>query len=252
MPEDYQSILTSLGVEEPATTEAAPEAQPEVEPAQPEATPAAPATEDPATPEQKPDGEQAQAPVQNKDNEAFAALRSENTKYKRLIQQLKSSAGFQGSDDDFLSSLSNAAYDQEAKRNNVSPELLRRMDQLEERNKTLVEAQNRTVFAQNLKTLQDTYQLSDNDIKDFIDVAVREHIDLTIPGTNFITLYQGLCFDKLNAKLIEAERQKWIAQDSKSNSATVPDGRSGKKEPEKTDVNTMAEFDSLLQSIPTK
>ena len=52
--------------------------------------------------------------------------------------------------------------------------------------------------------------------------------------------------------MIEEERQKWIAQSNKANSAANPDGKSGKKDPAQTNVNTMAEFDSLLQTIPNK
>ena len=103
-----------------------------------------------------------------------------------------------------------------------------------------------------MKGLQEKFNLTDNDVKDFVNLALKENIDLTIPGTNFITLYQGLFFDKLKDKLIEDERQKWIAQNNKANSATNPDGKSGKKDPTPTDVNTMAEFDSLLRSIPTE
>ena len=126
------------------------------------------------------------------------------------------------------------------------------MDSLENQNKSLIDAQNRQNFIANMKGLQEKFNLTDNDVKDFVNLALKENIDLTIPGTNFITLYQGLFFDKLKDKLIEDERQKWIAQNSKANSAANPDGKSGKKDPAPTNVNTMAEFDSLLQqSFPS-
>jgi hypothetical protein len=51
---------------------------------------------------------------------------------------------------------------------------------------------------------------------------------------------------------LNEERQNWIAQNSKANNAANPDGKSGKKDPTPTNVNTMAEFDSLLQFIPKK
>ena len=122
---------------------------------------------------------------------------------------------------------------------------------LEAQNKSLIDAQNRQMFTANLKNMQETLNLTDNDLKEFVDLAVREHIDLTIPGTNFITLYQGLFYNKLKERDIEAARQSWIEQNSKANGAANPDGKSGKKDPTPTNVNTMAEFDSLLQSIPS-
>lgn len=163
-------------------------------------------------------------------------------------------AGFNGKEEDFINQLQEASYQQQAKRqgNQVSPEVLKRMDALEAQNNQLLESQNRQAFAANLKNMQDTLHLSNSDIKEFLELAVKEQIDLTIPGTNFVTLYRGLFFDKVNARMIEEERQKWIAQSNKANSAANPDGKSGKKDPAPTNVNTMAEFDSLLQSLPNK
>lgn len=185
-------------------------------------------------------------------NEAFAAMRSENTKYKKFMQQIMKGAGFDGTEEAFMNQLTEASYKRQAQRqgNQVSPEILKRMDALENQNRTLIESQNRDKFITNLKNLQNTFKLKESEIKEFMDTAVREHIDLTVPGTNFITLYQGLFFDKLKDKMIEDARQQWIAQNNKGGNAANPDGKSGKKDPTPTNVNTMAEFNSLLQSIP--
>ena len=260
VPEDYQAILTDLGISDPA-----PAADPA--PADPApATDPTPASNDGGAPAAKgnDDGQPAAQPAQpqaapqgddeeaQRRNEAFAAMRTENSKYKKFMQQLMRGANFTGNEDDFINQLTEASYAQQAKRqgNQVSPEILKRMDILESQNKSLIDSQNRQTFAANLKNLQETFTLSDADIKDFLTLAAKERIDLTAPGTNFRTLYQGLFFDKLKDKMIETERQAWIAQSNKANSAANPDGKSGKKDPEPTNVNTMAEFDSLLQSVP--
>ena len=260
VPEDYQAILTDLGISDPA-----PAADPA--PADPApATDPTPASNDGGAPAAKgnDDGQPAAQPAQpqavpqgddeeaQRRNEAFAAMRTENSKYKKFMQQLMRGANFTGNEDDFINQLTEASYAQQAKRqgNQVSPEILKRMDILESQNKSLIDSQNRQTFAANLKNLQETFTLSDADIKEFLTLAAKEHINLTAPGTNFRTLYQGLFFDKLKDKMIETERQAWIAQSNKANSAANPDGKSGKKDPEPTNVNTMAEFDSLLQSVP--
>lgn len=260
MPEDYQTILNDLGVDTsagegeqtPATETNTTDPNPNAN--EGEQTPS-------ATNEGNGQGTTANAnpnatvesDEQRRANEAFAAMRSENSKYKKLIQHLMRGSNFQGDEDAFINNLTEAAYKRQAQMQGaqVSPELLKRMDSLEAQNKSLIEAQNREMFTSNLKNMQETLKLSDNDIKEFVSLAVREHIDLTIPGTNFVTLYQGLFFDKLKDKMIEDERQKWIAQNNKADNASKPDGKSGKKDPEPTNVNTMAEFDSLLQSIPS-
>lgn len=256
VPEDYQAILSDLGIADQDPAPADPEPATDPTPASNDGgAPAAQGNDDgqpaaqPAQPQADPQGDDEEA---QRRNEAFAAMRAENSKYKKLLQNIMKGANFNGSEDDFINQLTEASYAQQAKRqgNQVSPEILKRMDTLESQNKSLIDSQNRQTFAANLKNLQETFTLSDADIKEFLTLAAKEQIDLTVPGTNFRTLYQGLFFDKLKDRMIETERQAWIAQSNKANNAANPDGKSGKKDPAPTNVNTMAEFDSLLQSVP--
>lgn len=262
MPEDYQAILDDLGVDTSSgNTDGQQTGGQEQNPVNPQAGDNAGANA--TDPGDNNTGDDAGAQNSNQQtgdtdeqrraNEAFAAMRTENSKYKKFIQQIMKGADFQGDEEAFMNQLTEASYQRQAKRqgNQVSPELLKRMDSLENQNRTLLDAQNKQLFTANLKNMQETLNLKEEDIKEFVNLAVQEHIDLTIPGTNFVTLYQGLFFDKLKTRMIEEERQKWIAQNSKANGAANPDGKSGKKDPNPTNVNTMAEFDSLLQSIPT-
>ena len=213
MPEDYQAILNDLGVD---TSNQSP-------------TTNQPQTQDPTS--QGTDGQGAQATVTDpnsqtqgdaatnagtqdggsqttedpdikRTNEAFAALRVENGRYKKLLTQMMKDAGFTGREEDFISQIEDADYRQQAQRqgNQVSTELLKRMDSLENQNKSLIDAQNRQNFIANMKGLQEKFNLTDNDVKDFVNLALNENNDLTIPGTNFITLYQGLFFDNLQDK----------------------------------------------------
>ena len=264
MPEDYQAIFDSLGVDT-NSTEGNQDPNP-VKNTDPvsvnDGTVANPQTGtdgddgnkgDDGQPKQ-PETPPAIDPEAQRRNEAFAAMRAENNKYKKFLQHIMKGANFTGAEDEFINQLTEASYQRQAQRqgNQISPEILKRMDTLETQNRSLIESQNRQMFATNLRNLQEQLKLNDNEIKEFIDLAVKERIDLTIPDTNFVTLYQGLFFDKLKEKILNEERQNWIAQNSKANSAANPDGKSGKKDPTPTNVNTMAEFDSLLQSIPKK
>lgn len=250
MPEDYQSLLADLGVDtsaQPAPVQQPTDPQPTSEPSAEPAADPAPVAEPEAAPAD------ANADEQRRANEAFAAMRAENSKYKKFMQHIMKGANFQGDEAAFMEALTDASYKRQAANqgNQVSPEILKRMDTLESQNNSLLEARNRELFAANLKNMQTSLSLSDKDVKEFVDYALKEKIDLTIPGTNFVTLYRGLFYDKLMSRTVEDERQKWITQSNKANNATNPDGKSGKQDPVSTNVNTMAEFDSLLQSIPT-
>lgn len=259
MPEDYQAILDDLGVD----TSSAPADNGSQQQSVQDPNPVNP-TPDNSNDDQNNGtndegqnntgaSQQGETEEQRRSNEAFAAMRSENSKYKKFIQHIMKGANFQGDEEAFMNQLTEASYQRQAKLqgNQVSPEILKRMDTLESQNRTLLDAQNKQLFTANLRNLQDTLNLKESDLKEFLDLAVSEKIDLTIPGTNFVTLYQGLFYDKLKERDIEAARQSWIEQNSKANNATNPDGKSGKKDPTPTNVNTMAEFDSLLQSIPS-
>ena len=202
MPEDYQAILTDLGIADPAPAADPASAAPATDPTPASNDGGAPAAQgnddgqpaaQPAQPQADPQGDDEEA---QRRNEAFAAMRAENSKYKKLLQNIMKGANFNGSEDDFINQLTEASYAEQAKRqgNQVSPEILKRMDTLESQNKSLIDSQNRQTFAANLKNLQETFTLSDADIKEFLTLAAKEQIDLTVPGTNFRTLYQGLYF----------------------------------------------------------
>lgn len=197
------------------------------------------------------DAETVPDPDDVKRNQAFAEMRAVNAQYKKFLSHLMKGASFQGSEEDFIEQLTNVSYEQQAKTQNVAanPELLKRLDTLEQTNTQLIEAQNKQMFVTNIESLSKKFNLSQPEVREFIQRAVDEKIDLTIPGTNFATLYQGLFFDKIKDKLIENERQSWIVNNTKANSATSPDGKSGTKDPNPTNVNTMAEFNSLLQNM---
>lgn len=249
MTEDYQNKLDALGQElqdmsypdSSNTNESAPvETDTSKEP------------ED-KTPEPKEEDVKAevnQTFENQKANEAFASMRAENSKYKAFLKQLMKGSGFQGDEESYMKNLIDASYKQQSERQGqgVSPELLKRMDDLENKNKVLEDERNRTAFAANIRGLQDKFKLSDSEIKEFLNTAVQEHIDIIAPGSNFVTLYQGLFYDKLMEKKIKEERQQWIAQNSKANSAANVDNKSGKV-PEEKSIDNMAEFESLLRDL---
>lgn len=184
-------------------------------------------------------------------NQAFAAMRAENSKYKKFLQTLMKGSNFEGNEEAFIQALENEAYKKQAQIQGIAanPELLRKMDQQEEQIRELTKSQRDQTLLLGLKTLQQTNNLTGKEVEAFVQKAIENKIDLLAPGVNFNTLYKGMFFDDIVAKRIEDERQKWIKQSNKADSAAVPDGKSGKKEPTPTDVKTMAEFNSLLNTV---
>ena len=188
---------------------------------------------------------------QQRANQAFAAMRAENSKYKKFMQTLMRGSNFAGNEEAFIEALENEAYKKQAQLQGLAanPELLRKMDQQEEKIKELTESQRDQTLMLGLKTLQETNNLTGKEVEAFVQRAIDNHVDLLASGLNFDTLYKGMFFDDIVKKRIETERQSWIKQSNKADSAASPDGKSGKGKDSPTDVKTMAEFNSLLNTV---
>jgi len=188
---------------------------------------------------------------QQRANQAFAAMRAENSKYKKFMQTLMRGSNFDGNEEAFIKALEDEAYKKQAQIQGLAanPELLRKMDQQEEQIRELTQAQRDQTLMLGLKTLQQTHNLTGKEVEAFVQRAIENKIDLLAPGVNFDTIYKGMFFDDIVNKKIEEARQGWIKQSNKADSAAKPDGKSGKKEPTPTDVKTMAEFNSLLNTV---
>ena len=256
MPENIDGLLDAFGVDPNAGT---PDA------GQEEQTNTPDTTSEPAVPEDNSDvstqepetdtgdsGEDAQAQLeQQKANQAFAAMRAENNKYRKFMQTLMRGSNFTGDEAAFIEALENEAYKKQAQLQGMAanPELLRKVDEQEERIQELTRSQRDQTLMLGLKTLQQTHNLTGKEVETFVQRAIENKIDLLAPGIDFDTLYKGMFFDDIIKKKIESERQEWIKQSNKSNDAANPDGKSGKKETPVTDVKTMAEFNSLLDNV---
>jgi len=234
-------MLEDFGVE--ATAEAEPK-DPEVEPEAEPAEPAEPETPEPADVNQTLEAQKA--------NQAFAEMRTRNASYSKFIKHMMESSGFTGTEEEYMKVLTDQAYTAKAKNQNVAdPAILKRLDELESERAILREQNSKQLFFSNVEKLKMKYNLSDNDVVKFVQDAQDRGIDLTLPGTDFNIIYQGLNHDKIVEKAKEEARQEWLAAQAKGQSqATTPDGKSGKKDPTPTDVNTMAEFNSLLSNLP--
>ena len=265
MPEDINSLLSDFGVDPNAGTPDAGQDGQTQDPVTPDTgnagTDAGTATDnsnaDTGTDGNSDDGNaqaeaNAQAQIeQQRVNQAFAAMRAENTKYKKFMQTLMRGSNFAGDEAAFIQALENEAYKKQAQLQGMAanPELLRKVDQQEERIKELTQSQRDQTLMLGLRTLQQAHNLTGKEVEMFVQRAIENKIDLLAPGINFDTLYKGMFFDDIVKKRIESERQSWIKQSNKSNDAATPDGKSGKGKDSPTDVKTMAEFNSLLNTV---
>lgn len=204
------------------------------------------------TPPADPEPDLSQTLEAQKANAAFADMRARNASYNKFMKHMMESSGFQGTEEEYMKLLTDQAYTTKAKNQNVAdPAILKRLDELEVDRAALREQNSKQLFFSNVDKLKSKYTLDDNDVVAFVKDAQDRGIDLTLPGTDFNVIYQGLNHDKIVEKAKEDARQEWLAAQAKGQTqATIPDGKSGKKDPTPTDVSTMAEFNSLLNNLP--
>lgn len=213
--------------------------------------------EDPNTPEA---AAPAEAPDTNqqKANQAFAQmrveqkqLREENARYVQSLSQIQQFLGL-GSVEETLEALVNQGIQAQAQKQNVPPELLMRMNALEQQNAAMnLKAENDNVLGQ-FNNLQQTLQLSDQEMTTFVQQLQQNNVDVRHIGVDLVTLYKGMNQDAILQKQLKAKEQEWIAN-SAAASATAP-GVPGKKGTSGTSkatnkIETAGELTSFLAGL---
>lgn len=259
--EDYQALFNELGGEQnPAavTPEVTPTATVTAEPENnttPEGAPITPEVTPEVTPEADPNptGVPAIDPAVDEENQkqarAFAELRTTNAKYTKVFKQLQNSMGV-SSEDEVIERLLNAGLNAQARQQNVDPELLKRMQTLEEQNTTMMIEQKQKAVVESFGLLQKDFSLTNDEVLKFAKELDDKGVDLFKAGVDISTLYRGLHHSDIVQKQIEAEKQKWIAEGSVAANAPGVTTTTGKRNSQgKTEINTMGELESLFNSI---
>ena len=258
--EDYQALFNELGGEQnpaavtPDVTPTAPVATVPEDNTTPEGAPITPEVT-PVTPEANPNptGVPAIDPAVDEENQkqarAFAELRTTNAKYTKVFKQLQNSMGV-STEDEVIERLLNAGLNAQARQQNVDPELLKRMQTLEEQNTTMMVEQKQKAVVESFGLLQKDFSLNNDEVLKFAKELDDKGVDLFKTGVDISTLYRGLHHSDIVQKQIEAEKQKWIAEGSVAANAPGVTTTTGKRNIQgKTEINTMGELENLFNSI---
>lgn len=191
-----------------------------------------------------PDNEEAQRQAR-----AFAEMRTTIGKYKKVFGQLQQAMGVD-SEDAVIERLFNAGLNVQARKQNVDPDVLRRMQTLEEQNLVMINEQRQRAVIESFGLLQKDFNLTNKEVMDFAKELDDRKIDIYKLGVDLSTLYRGLHYDAISKKQIEAAKQDWIAEGAAANNAPGINPATGKKQQQgKTEINTMGELDNILNSF---
>lgn len=208
----------------------------------------APESEKPSPADNKP-----QAKSQNdKAAHAFAQMRIQNNQLLTLLSKIAKATGIEYTDtNDLLAKLDDDSITKIAAKQNVPVELLKRMEQLEQRELMAQREKLQQAAFLGFQKVKDTYDLTEDELRAFaleLDEAGKnpfeQHIDL-------VTEYKLTHFDDIVTKKVNAAVQAALAKSSAADKhSSKPNNANGKPDsgkPEK--ISTIAGLNSILKDM---
>jgi len=234
MPDDLSDLISELGgtsEEEETTTE-----EEEI-------------TEEETAEEEEETVEEPEVkPSEDKTDKAFAAMRAANSKYEKFFKKLKEATGTD--EETFMKTILQEATASKAKEMNISPELLSKIQEQEDRLKAYEQREKEKTFMLALDSLQREFKLDGKDVEEFVRTSVEKGVDLFNSQLDLQTIFKAMNHDKLVSEAVEKARQEFIKTQTKADKASVPDDSKGKGSDKGVEViETMSDLDKLLSSM---
>lgn len=184
-------------------------------------------------------------------NKAFAQMRKqlkemeqENNQFKTILSRLADAKGVDLKS--LLGSLEDESDKVQAEKQNIDPQMYRRIRQLEEAEQARSREASQERFSRRLVEFNQQAKLSDADLKQFFQDAADNGFDLINSNINFMQVYRGLYHDKLTAKKEEEIRQAELARQKRAQQST---STVTKKKGSTTSTQTGGDLNSILNDL---
>lgn len=186
---------------------------------------------------------------EDKQSRAFAEMRAKISKYEKAFKRLKENNGAE-SEDEILEKLLEDSTTEAAKKQNIDPALLKRMQDIEEQNQMLMMERHQTYIRDSFNNLQKTENLKDDELISFAEQLQEKGINLLDSNIDLVALYRGMNYDNILQKKIDAAKQDWIKSEQDAKNAPGVNNTTGKKPEEgKKEISTMSELDAVLKTL---
>lgn len=187
-------------------------------------------------------------PRQIKANNAFAEMRVQNATYKNLLNKLAQATGLEFTDEnDLVNKLNDNAIEQLAKKQNVSPELLRRMEMLEQNSAAYEQEKVHSAALLGFQKLKDTYSLSEDELRDFAGELDEAGKNPFVTPMDIIAEYKLTHFDDITQRMIDKAVQEALATSGVAdNHSTTPNSATGKGATNEEKITTLQGLNSFL------
>ena len=197
----------------------------------------------------------AQDPAQrraNQANQAFAKMRTENAAMLKTLQQTASILGIDPklSPDQLSRLIQQKATEAQAKRNNVDPEIMKRLNQLEDVNARYQAQEREKALSNDFLTIKNKFGATDDDLMAFAQALDSEGYDPFAPGANnLITEFISRNFDKIIQNKVDAAVRAEQERAAKGSGASAPAQKQGQEPKEEQKISTQADFDAFMNSL---
>lgn len=158
-------------------------------------------------------------------DEAFKRMRQEleqSKKFERVIREIAEKNGV--TPEQLLQAYEQRRLEEQAKAHNTSPEILQRLQQLEQQNMQLTQQQMAERFNRQVNETIEKYNLTNEDVQATLAAAKEQGFTLQdFQRIPFETIYKTVNIDKLIQRQIEEARQKELEKEREiERTSTVP------------------------------
>lgn len=185
---------------------------------------------------------------EEKQHQAFARMRVENASLQKTVGMLAQALGVNAKGraaDEVSADLQNRLTAVLAKQQGVDPQIMSRLNQLEEINARWEQSQAEQRIVTGLTNIQENYGATQDDLRQFIAELQNDNFDINkgdIESEFLKRNFQKIMDNKVNAA-VKAEQERA----AKGSGASQPPKKQGQDDKsEAGDINSMRDFESML------
>lgn len=191
-------------------------------------------------------------PEQQKAQQAFIHLRQQNSQMKNLLKGVAGVLGLSEADAADEAKLSEALQGKilthQAEAQNVPPELLQRINQLEQREQAHLAQQRQQEMAIGFQRLQEAYGLTPEQVTTFATELITAGINPLTQPVDMVKEYRALHFEDI----LQTEREKAIAAEQEraakaGTHSTTPGQKQGSSNDPPAKIKTTQDLDNFFK-----
>ena len=184
---------------------------------------------------------------------AFARLRTENANKQKLIKDMAQALGIAANnldDNQLIEQAKNKIIELQSKERGIPEDFLKEFNELKEQQRISMEANKRTVIAQDLADIKSRFNVSDKDMRTFVDNLIRDGSNPFVKDVNLRYEYINRNFETIIEQAVERGRLEEQQRAAKvAQSASSPNGKTGNNASSSKPINSIQALNEILDTL---